>query len=533
MRRLLLLLALSALMPRAQGQAAHEPTPAPVVLDGQILFTLKARAASFSPQERALALEERLARLKANPLNPPPPVKAEDNGASTDLMSGDTLLLAVTDEDAKAEGQARLALAQQFASRMNEALKASTLGGRAKALGWAAGQSLVATLGALLLLWLLGRLFRRIYGRIEAHPAIRGFRIQNLEILSAEQSRRMAMGLARAFRIGLTLLLFYGYLSIVFSFFPWTRGLASRLLALVWSPLSVLGQALMGYLPKLIFLVLIILATRWLLKLVALLFKGLSSGALTVNGFHPDWAMPTYKLARLLVFAFAMVVCFPYLPGSQSEAFKGVGLFVGLLFSLGSSGAVANMIGGVMITYMRPFKLGDVIQIGDTRGIVAEKSLLVTRLRTPKNVDVTLPNAMVLGSQIQNFSTNAKESGLLLHTSVTIGYDAPWRQIHELLLNAAAATEGVLATPAPFVLQTALDDFYVEYQINAATDRPQEMPEIYSRLHQAIQDTFFAAGVEILSPHFAALRDGNTVAIPDSQKPAGYKAPGFRIESKE
>jgi small-conductance mechanosensitive channel len=448
-------------------------------------------------------------------------------------MCGDTLLLAVTDEDAKAEGETRAALAGQFAGRMNEALKASTLAGRAKALAWAAGQTLVATLGALLLLWLLGRLFRRVYARIEAHPAIRGFKIQNLEILSADQARKVTRGIARASRVGLTLVLFYGYLSVVFSFFPWTRGLASRLLTLVWSPLSVLGRAFLGYLPNLIFLVLIILATRWLLKLVGLIFRGIAGGALTVQGFHPDWAMPTYKLARLLVFAFALVVCFPYLPGSQSEAFKGVGLFVGLLFSLGSSGAVANMIGGVMITYMRPFKLGDVIQIGDTRGIVVEKSLLVTRLRTPKQVDVTLPNAMVLGSQIQNFSTNAKEPGLLLHTSVTIGYDAPWRRIHALLLEAAAGVEGVRSEPAPFVLQTALDDFYVEYQLNAATDRPEDMPEIYSRLHQAIQDAFFAAGVEIMSPHYAALRDGNTVAIPEGQRPKGYRVPGFRVEKEQ
>jgi small-conductance mechanosensitive channel len=188
------------------------------------------------------------------------------------------------------------------------------------------------------------------------------------------------------------------------------------------------------------------------------------------------------------------------------------------------------MIGGVMITSMRPFRLGDVIQVGDTRGTVVEKSLLVTRIRTPKNVEVTLPNATVLGSQILNYTAQSKERALLLHTTVTIGYDVPWRQVHDLLLEAARTAEGILQDPPPFVNQTGLDDFYVSYQLNAATKDPERMNEIYSRLHEAIQDAFFKAGVEIMSPHFAALRDGNTAAIPEADRPAGYEPTAFRIQ---
>lgn len=524
-RRLLRLLAicLAGLAPLA--------AQAPVHLDGETVFTIQARVASFTPEVRAAAVEGRLHRLAADPFLRAKTIEAVNNGESTDLMAGDLLLITVTEADASAAGVSRPDLAQAWSQAMRAALERHSLAHRAKALAIAGAQTLAVTLGALLLLWLLGRAFRRLYARIASSDGVfRGFRIQNLELLSTERVRLLAKRGAQLLRLALTLILAYVYLSIVFSFFPWTKGLASRLLALVWAPVSQLGAALLGYLPKLLFLAVIVLATRWLLKAVHLVFTGLENGALRIEGFHPDWAQPTYKLARLLAMGFALVVAFPYLPGSGSEAFKGVSLFVGLLFSLGSSGAVANMIAGVMITYMRPFRLGDVIQIGETRGTVVEKSLLVTRIRTPKHVDVTLPNSAILGSQIQNFTTQSKDGALLLHTTVTIGYDVPWRQVHELLITAAGNAEGLLQNPPPFVNQTSLDDFYVSYQINAATDDPERMNQIYSRLHEAIQDAFFKAGVEIMSPHYAALRDGNGAAIPEAQLPSGYRPSGFRIE---
>ena len=524
-RRLIRLLALclAALAPLA--------AQAPVQLDGETVFTIQVRAASFPPEARAAAVERRLQRLAADPFLGVKQLDAVDNGESTDLMAGEQLLVTVTEADARAAATPRAELAQAWSQAILGALQRHSLAHRARALAVAGAQTLAVTLGALLLLWLLGRGFRRLYARIEASEGLfGGFRIQNLELLSTERTRQLAQRGAQLLRLVLTLILAYAYLSVVFSFFPWTKGLAAKLLALVWAPVSQLGTALLGYLPNLLFLGIIVLATRWLLKLVHLVFTGLENGALRIEGFHPDWAQPTYKLARLLVLGFALVVAFPYLPGSGSEAFKGVSLFVGLLFSLGSSGAVANMIAGLMITYMRPFRLGDVIQIGDTRGTVVEKSLLVTRIRTPKNVDVTLPNASVLGSQILNYTAQAKEGALLLHTTVTIGYDVPWRQVHGLLLEAARNAAGILRDPAPFVNQTSLDDFYVSYQLNAATDDPERMNQTYSRLHEAIQDAFFKAGVEIMSPHFAALRDGNTAAIPEADRPAGYEPASFRIQ---
>jgi small-conductance mechanosensitive channel len=229
------------------------------------------------------------------------------------------------------------------------------------------------------------------------------------------------------------------------------------------------------------------------------------------------------------VFAFAVVVMWPYLPGSGSDAFKGVSLFVGVLFSLGSSGAVGNIVAGVVLTYTRAFQIGDRVKIGETTGDVFERTLLVTRLRTIKNVDVTIPNGAVLGNQVINYTGQAQGPGLILHTTITIGYDAPWKQIHELLIAAAKATPEILEDPAPFVLQTSLDDFYVSYQINAYTRNPSVMARTYSVLHQNIQDQFNGAGVEIMSPHYNALRDGNQMTIPPAQLPRTYQAPAFRL----
>jgi small-conductance mechanosensitive channel len=230
-----------------------------------------------------------------------------------------------------------------------------------------------------------------------------------------------------------------------------------------------------------------------------------------------------------MILAITAIAVFPYLPGAKSPAFKGISIFLGVLLSLGSTSAVANIVAGVILTYMRAFRLGDRVQIADTVGDVIEVSLLVTRIRTIKNVEITIANSMVLSSHIINFSGSVQKEKLILHTTVTIGYDAPWRKIHELLLAAAAETENVLKDPAPFVLQTALDDFYVHYQINAYTDMPARMAQTYSQLHEKIQDKFYEAGVEIMSPHFSTIRDGNRVAIPADYLPKDYVAPVFRV----
>jgi small-conductance mechanosensitive channel len=189
------------------------------------------------------------------------------------------------------------------------------------------------------------------------------------------------------------------------------------------------------------------------------------------------------------------------------------------------------MVAGLVITYMRPFRVGDVIQLGEFKGEVVEKNLLITRIKTPKNEEITIPNAAVLAGQSINFSVAARAEGLALYTTVTIGYDVPWQKVHDMLVEAAKRTNGVIETKAPFVLQTSLDDFYVSYQLNAFTQKPMEIPAIYSALHAHIQDVFNENGIEIMSPHYRAARDGNTTTVPASYLPTDYAPPAFQINT--
>ena len=309
--------------------------------------------------------------------------------------------------------------------------------------------------------------------------------------------------------------------------FPWTRGISAQLLGAVLTTLKAIGLAFAYYVPNVISIIVIIFVTRYIIKLIALVFTGMERGAISFKEFRREWTRPTFKIVRFLVIVFAAIAIFPYIPGSQSDAFRGVSVFLGVLLSFGSAGAISNIIAGVILTYMHPFREGDRVKIADTTGDIIERTLLVTRIRTIKNVDISIPNSIVLGSHLINYSSVAKEPGLILHTSVTIGYDAPWKTVHGLLIASARATTQTLLTPTPFVLQTSLDDYYVTYEINVYTDQANMMATIYAELHQNIQDKFNEAGVEIMSPHYTQIRDGNQTTIPDPYLPKTYQTPSF------
>jgi small-conductance mechanosensitive channel len=271
---------------------------------------------------------------------------------------------------------------------------------------------------------------------------------------------------------------------------------------LLLDPLLTMGRAVLGWIPDLAFLVLLVLVTRLFLRLVHLFFLEIERGALKFETFDAEWAMPTYRLARIFVIAFAVVVAFPYIPGSSTGAFKGVSLFVGVLFSLGSSSIIGNVIAGYTMTYRRAFRNGDVIRVGDVVGHVTHTRLLVTNVRTTKNVEVVIPNSLILSSHVVNYSSFARSAGLILHTTVGIGYEIPWRQVEAMLQMAAGRTEGLRREPAPFVLQTALGDFAVTYELNVYCDSPREMPRLYTALHRNILDVFNEHGVQIMTPAY-------------------------------
>lgn len=536
---LVLTLLIAVVRPLAAGVPAPVPPPppapapgVPVVFAGQTLFSVYAKLGPFTPQDRARAIVERLAVLSDDPLLRSETITALDGEQATEVLAGETVILTITEADATAAGLSRQALGKAYALKIRQALERERQETNPDALLLDAFYAGLATVLLAVLLWLLHRVFPRLADKLEAcrGAQIQSVKIQRVTILSARRITDLLVGLTRMGHATLVIFLLYFYLSAVLSFFPWSRGMSAQLLSYLLASFEVIGRAFAMFVPNFISISVILLVTRYLIKLVRFVFLEIERGALSFAGFHRDWAQPTYKIVRFLMIAFAAVAIFPYIPGSESPAFRGISVFLGLLFTLGSTGAISNMVSGVVLTYMRPFQVGDRVKIADTVGDVLERTLLVTRVRTIKNVDVTIPNSSILGTHMINYSSCSQDHGLILNTTVTIGYDAPWRKVHELLIAAARSTPHIQQTPAPFVLQTSLNDFYVAYELNAYTDEPNLMATTYAELHQHIQDTFNEAGVEIMSPHYSRIRDGNRTTIPDTYLPKSYAPPAFRVE---
>ncbi len=396
---------------------------------------------------------------------------------------------------------------------------------------WALAAAGLISAAALLLLLILRFLFGRISKRIESWrgTVIGPVRFQRQEVLSAEETTNLATGFVRLVAASTYLLLAYVYLNAVFKLFPATASIADQLIGHLMNAAGTILSSVAGYLPSLIFLGVLFALGRWVIHIERLIFSGLAIKRIHISGFDAEWAWPTFKIVRFLTITFFLVVAFPYLPGSTSPAFQAVSVFVGVLVSLGSSGAVADVVSGVVLTYTRAFHMGDRVRIADAEGDILEKTLFVTRIRTPKNVDITIPNALVMSNHIINFSAQARTGRLVLHTTVTIGYDVSPETVSALLVEAAKETKGILDTSEPFVLQNSLDDFYVHYELNAATNDAKGMSNTYSELHGRILAKFHEAGIEIASPHLSSVRDGNPVQIPDTYLPKDYKPAAFRI----
>ncbi len=507
------------------------PEGAPVVYRSDTLFTLYGTLGPFTPAARAAALVRRIDSLAKTPGAPSTAVDVVDS--TFELRAGSIALLRILPEDTLGPGRPRLEVAQVYAQRLQDAIQGRGRSVTIRSLVLGALWTLLATAALVALFKLLNRFFPALYTKLESwrETRIPSIRIQRLELVSASRLTDTILAVAKVLRVVTVVLLLYFFVPLVLGFFPWTRRWSTALINSVLDPLQQGWQAFVSYIPDLITVAVIVVITVYALKFIHLFFNGIERGSIRFRNFYREWADPTYKIVRFFVIVFAAIMIYPYMPGSDTAAFKGISVFLGVLISFGSSSAIANVVAGVVMTYMRPFQIGDRVKIADTIGDVVAKTLLVTRVRTIKNVDITVPNAMVLSSHIINFSSSAKRRGVILHSAVTIGYDVPWKQVHELLLAAAKDTAKILDEPAPFVLQTSLNDFNVTYEINAYTDTPNEMALIYSELHQRIQDSFNAAGVEIMSPSYAAVRDGNRMAIPDDYLPASYTPPAFGVRA--
>ena len=503
----------------------------PVTIDGHEVVRVYGSLGSFSAQDRADAIQERILRLAKVKFTGQLDTREIPSQNATAIYDGQAIVMAVTQLDAELAGVQRNELAKQYAVAIQGAIE----GYRARHT-W--NTFLLALLETLIIwaiycagVWALVRAIRWIDSIsakwVSTWIAERVPRGAHRVLL--ERGRALLLTMIKGASGILLLFVFSFAISYTFSLYPATAGISTTVLDYLLETFSRAGWAVLNYLPSGGFVIIVCLVAYYLLRVLRFLSRLVEAGDLSVGIIHPEMARPTYQLARFVVILFALVVAFPYLPGGKSEAFKGVTIFLGLLLSLGSSSAVTNVLAGLVLTYMRAFRIGDRVKIADTVGDVIQKSLLVTRVRTIKNVEVVIPNGAILTGQVLNYSAMARSSGLILHTTVTIGYDAPWRKVHDLLIQAALNTNGVLSDPKPFVLETGLNDFHISYELNAYTDRPQEIQNIYSGLHQAIQDSFNEGGVEIMSPSFYALRDGNTLTIPASHRPAGYEAPLFRV----
>ena len=503
----------------------------PVTLFADTLFYLFNKIGPFAPQERAENIMRKVVALYQSGSYDASALQVVESESSYDLMYGQTILMSVTDRDALWQEVSSEQLARQYRAAIDGAIREEVRQNSLGAMAIRVGEVLLVVVCIAVLLYLLNRLFGLTARYLRGRLTRRGIavRLRDYEMLSQERLVDLALWFNRALKTVCILLALYLALPLIFSIFVSTRGWASLLLGWILTPVADTFRALISYLPNLFTILVIYLMVRYVVRAVRFMAGEVASGKLRIGGFHADWALPTFNIVRILLYAFMFIVIFPYLPGAKSPVFQGVSVFLGILFSLGSSSAISNAVAGMVITYMRPFRLGDRIKIGEIAGDVIEKNLLVTRIRTIKNEKITVPNSAILSGHTINYTTSSSHIGLILHSTVTIGYDVPWPQVHQALTEAALRCTWVLKEPAPFVLQTSLEDFYVSYQINAYTANPHKQAFTYSELHQHIQDVFNASGIEILSPHYRGMRDGNATTIPAHHLPDHYQAPSFRV----
>ena len=502
-------------------------TPAgyPVILGQRELFRIAAPDGPRTAEERARTGSERLSRF-ARSQEPVDPIRVEQREHGANVYFGERHVLTVLPQDTVGTGHDMASLARKGTGTLREAILEYREARSARNLLIGFALTVLATVLLFLALRGIGALYRRTRAGIGSWVSARedGIRKRTAAVVHPSHVRAGLNSIADLTRFLLVFLTFFLYFRIVLARFPWTRPIAMNLDQMLLGPITNLGRSILDALPGLVFIGVVAVITHYVIRFLHFLALEIEAGHIEMPGFYTEWAKPTYNIARVLVVFFAVIVCYPYIPGSNTEAFKGVSIFLGVLLSLGSTSAVSNLIAGFVLTYMRAFRVGDIIQVDADRGMVTEMTLLATRVQTPKNEIVTIPNATVLGSRVTNYSRLSQDPGLVLHATVTVGYAAPWRQVHALLLQAAERTSGIKKDPAPFVLQTSLEQVQVAYEINAYTDQPNRMLRIYSDLRQNIQDAFNEYGVQIMTPFYEGDKE-QPLVVP---KEKWYAAPAAK-----
>jgi small-conductance mechanosensitive channel len=502
---------------------AERVDAATVEIDGEPLFRVRG-VSGFPAARRAAAVAERVENLARDRRFDPASLAIVQADGFTAIVAGSTTVMRLVEADATLEGASRQTLANANLARIRQAIIDHRTARTPDALLAAGGRALAAaaTVAALiaLTLWLSRRVQVRLQRVHERNAALRGTAIPILRRDMLQTATRRALG---ALRVIVVLALLVLWVEYVLSQFPATRGTARRLLEHLVAPLETMGRELVRAVPDLIFLAILYLVTRFALVLMRQYFAALERGRLSIAGFEPDWAQPTYKLLRVVAVIFALVVAYPYIPGSSTAAFQGISIFLGVVLSLGSSSAIANLIAGYSLIYRRAFKVGDLVKVAGTAGRVTAMRLQVTHLRTIKNEEVTIPNSSIMAGEVVNYSALARTSGLILHTRVGVGYETPWRQVEAMLLEAARRTHGLKSEPLPFVQEVALGDLNVTYELNAYCDDAPAMAALYAEMHRHVLDVFNEYGVQIMTPMYAGDPDEPKV-VP---KERWYSAPAL------
>lgn len=511
-----LCLALSSSGVRAAAQSPSSATAAaedaetavqtaPIVVDGETLFRVTGVQA-YPAEKRAQAVADRIRAVAADRTVAPESLRLQDETFGTRIMAGAKTIMVVFDADPAYAGVSRQYLAQAALERIKEAITDYRRDREPRLLVRHGILASGATLTLIFGLWIAHVVVRKSRSALERRykEKVHGVQIQSFRLIEAERLWRVISGAHSLVWAVIALTMAYLYAHYVLALFPWTRGLANSLSDFLVNPLIAIGAGFLNAVPNLIFLAVLVLVTWYVLKLIRLLFVGIDTGAITLSGFEAAWAKPTYRLVRFAVIAFAVVVAYPYIPGSDSQAFKGVSLLIGVVFSLGSTSLIGNMISGYSMAYRRLFKNGDRVKIGEYMGDVEEIRLMVTYLRTIKNELVAVPNSKIINSDVVNYSSLARKEGLILHTTVGIGYTTSWRQVEAMLIRAAELTPGLLREPKPFVLEKELGEFAITYEINAFCDDPQAMERLYTALHASILDVFNENSVQIMTPAYMA-----------------------------
>jgi len=501
----------------------------PVIIYRDTLFLLHSSIGSNSVEQRADKISEKLKSISKIYDPAKDTIYLKQGTDFINIMFNDEVAYVLTTQDSNDNGILLNKFGKDQVVKLENVLESKLSNLTIKEKLTLAGYFLLSLLGLLVFLKLVLWIFKIIIKRLSKFERKLLNKKKNIiKYFIPKNTQNIFVFIANVIKIIIIVLFLLAYLPFMFSFFPVAEGIVEIFYGYIATPIKFLFYGFIDFLPSLFFIFVILLFTRYIIRVSKYLVEDIENDKLVLKEFPKDWANTTQKMFSVLVYAFAIVLIYPHIPGSSSKAFQGVTIFIGALVSFGSTSAIANVIAGIVITYMRPYQIGDRVKIQGTYGDVIERSMLVTRIKTLKHEIVTIPNANIIGSHIINYSSNSKKEGVILHTSITLGYDVPWKTAEKLLIEAAQKSIHIESNPKPFVLQTSLDDNYVSYEINAFSKQEKKMPLIYSDIHKNILDLFNNAGVEILSPSYIAARDGNLTTIPNLDE-TKLKSPIERI----